>query len=56
MYLGVEGEVTGVTDEGEEVIRPLDSCFLAPNEARSIINRTNKIATILVIMPYPKNN
>ena len=56
VYVGVEGELTVVTDEGEEVIRPLASCFLAPNEARSIINRTNKIATILVIMPYPKNN
>lgn len=53
VYVGVEGELTIVTDDGEDVLRPLDSCYLAPSEGRSIINRTNKIASILVIMPYP---
>ena len=52
VYVGIEGELTVVTDNGEDVLRPMDSCYLAPNEGRSIINRTNKIATILVIMPY----
>ena len=56
VYVGMEGELTIVTDEGEDVLRPLDSCYLAPNEGRSIINRTNKIASILVIMPYPSED
>ena len=30
-----------------------DSCYLAPNEARSIENRTNRPASMLVVMPYP---
>ena len=53
VYVGIEGEHTVITDDGEDNLRPMDSCYLAPNEGRSIINRTNKIATILVIMPYP---
>ena len=53
VYVGIEGERTVITDDGEDNLRPMDSCYLAPNEGRSIINRTNKIATILVIMPYP---
>ena len=53
VYVGIEGELTVITDDGEENLRPMDSCYLTPNEGRSIINRTNKIATILVIMPYP---
>ena len=56
VYVGMEGELTIVTDEGEDVLKPLDSCYLAPNEGRSIINRTNKIASILVIMPYPSED
>ena len=53
VYVGIEGELTVITDDGEDNLRPMDSCYLTPNEGRSIINRTNKIATILVIMPYP---
>ena len=53
VYVGIEGELTVITDDGEKNLRPMDSCYLTPNEGRSIINRTNKIATILVIMPYP---
>jgi quercetin dioxygenase-like cupin family protein len=51
VYVVVEGEVTIVTDEGEATLGPLDSVYLAPNEARAIENRTNKAATMLVVMP-----
>ncbi len=53
VYVGIEGELTVVTDDDETILRHLDSVYLSPNEGRSIINRTNKIASILVIMPYP---
>jgi quercetin dioxygenase-like cupin family protein len=53
VYVVVEGEVTVVTDEGETTLRPLDSCRLAPDEARSIVNRTNRPSSMLVVMPYP---
>ena len=42
-----------VTDDGETTLGKYDSCRLAPGEARSIVNRTNSPASMLVAMPYP---
>lgn len=53
VYVVTEGEVTVVTDEGEATLKPYDSVYLAPNESRSIENRTNRPASMLVVMPYP---
>jgi quercetin dioxygenase-like cupin family protein len=53
VYVVLEGEVTVVTDAGEATLGPLDSCHLAPNEARAVVNRTNRPASMLVVMPYP---
>ena len=53
VYVVVDGEVTVITDGGETTLRRLDSCRLAPGEARSIENRTNSPASMLVVMPYP---
>jgi quercetin dioxygenase-like cupin family protein len=53
VYVVVSGEVTVTTDDGETTLGPFDSCRLAPGEARSIVNRTNTPASMLVVMPYP---
>jgi quercetin dioxygenase-like cupin family protein len=53
VYVCTEGEITIVTDEGEATLRRYDSIYLAPNEARSIENRTNLPASMVVVMPYP---
>ncbi len=53
VYVVLEGEVTLITDEGEETLGPLDSCYLAPNERRAIENRTNRPATMLTVITYP---
>jgi quercetin dioxygenase-like cupin family protein len=53
VYVVTEGEVTVVTDGGETTLGPYDSCHIAPDEARSIENRTNRPASMLVVMPYP---
>lgn len=53
VYIVLEGEVTILTDEGEAVLGPLDSCYLAPNERRAIENRTNLPATMLTVITYP---
>jgi quercetin dioxygenase-like cupin family protein len=53
VYVVTEGEVTVVTEEGEATLGAYDSIYLAPNEARSIENRTNRPASMLVVMPYP---
>jgi quercetin dioxygenase-like cupin family protein len=54
VYVVLDGEVTVTTDDGEATLGPLDSCYLAPNEARSVENRTNRPASMLVVMPYPE--
>ena len=51
VYVVLDGEVTIVTDEGEATLGPLDSIYLAPDEARAIENRTNASASMLVVMP-----
>ena len=53
VYVVVDGEVTVTTDEGETTLGRLDSCRIAPGEARSIENKTNLPALMLVVMPYP---
>jgi uncharacterized cupin superfamily protein len=54
VYVVLRGEVTVVTDDGEETLRAFDSCYLAPGEARTVTNRTNDVASMLVVMPYPE--
>jgi quercetin dioxygenase-like cupin family protein len=53
VYVVVDGAVTVTTDEGDVTLHPLDSCHLPPGQARAIANRTNRPASMLVVMPYP---
>ncbi len=53
VYVVVEGQVTVTTDQDEATLGPLDSIHLAPGEARSVENRTNRPAAMLVLMTYP---
>ena len=53
VYIVLEGEITVVTDDQEAVLGPMDSCFLAPGEARAVENRTQARASMLVVMEYP---
>lgn len=54
VYVVVEGEMTVTTDEGDTTLRPFDSCHLEAGEHRSLVNRTNRPASMLVVMPYPE--
>jgi mannose-6-phosphate isomerase-like protein (cupin superfamily) len=54
VYVVLEGEVTVITESGTATLGRLDSCRLAPNEARAIENRGNLPASMLVVMPYPQ--
>lgn len=51
IYIVVAGEVTVETVDGAVVLGVLDSCRLAPGEARALVNRTNAPASILLAMP-----
>jgi len=51
IYVVVAGEVTVETPTGSVVLGFLDSCRLAPGEARRLVNNTNAPASILLAMP-----
>lgn len=55
IYVVLEGEVTIELANGERcVLKALDSCFIGANEGRRILNDSNLVATMLVVMPYPE--
>ena len=51
VYVVIEGELTIITEDGETVLGPLDSCHIAASEARAVENRTNRVASMLVTVP-----
>ena len=53
IYFVLEGEVTVKSDTEEVVLKPWDSLYIGPDEGRSIINNTNKTASMLVVINYP---
>ena len=54
IYVVVAGEVTvALAAGGEHVLRPLDSCWIPPGEARAVRNDGNAVASMLVVMPPP---
>lgn len=55
VYVAVAGEITVITDDDETTLGPMDSCHIASGEARSVVNRTNQPASMLVVMPYPES-
>ena len=53
IYFVLEGEVTVQTKTEEIILRQWDSIYIGPDEGRSIINNTNKPASMLVVINYP---
>jgi quercetin dioxygenase-like cupin family protein len=53
VYVVLEGEMTVIIDGQETVLAAMDSCTIPPNEVREIINRSNHICKMLVVLPYP---
>ena len=53
VYVVLDGEMTVMTDRSETVLKKYDSCTIAPNELRTIENRTNHVCSMLVVIPYP---
>lgn len=55
VYYVLEGEMTvGDKDGNEYVIHKNESISFPPNEGRSLINKSNAPATMLVIINYPE--
>jgi quercetin dioxygenase-like cupin family protein len=53
VYVVLSGQMTVLIDGKETVLGAMDSCTIAPNEVREIVNRTNHVCNMLVVIPYP---
>ena len=51
-YFVLDGEITVKTEKEEMTLGPWDSVYIAPNEGREIINKTNKPVSMLVVINY----
>jgi mannose-6-phosphate isomerase-like protein (cupin superfamily) len=50
VYFILEGELTVKSETEEFVLRTWDSLYIGPGESRSIINHTNKPATMIIVV------
>ncbi|MDP2780594.1 cupin domain-containing protein [Devosia sp.] len=53
IYVVLDGEMTVIVDGVETVLVKHDSCTIAPNEIRELVNQRNDVCTMLVVIPYP---
>ena len=56
VYVVLSGEMVVMTQEAEVTLGKYDSCTLAPGEVREIVNRSNEVCVMLVVMPYPEGH
>lgn len=54
VYVVLAGAVTVRAGGQDVVLGPHDSCCIPGGENRTLLNHCNEVATILVVMPSPK--
>lgn len=52
VYFVLEGEITVKSKDEVFVLKKGDSIFIGQNEGRSMLNKTNQVATVLVVISY----
>ena len=52
VYFVLDGEITVKTKTEEVTAGPWEAIYLAPNEGREVINKTNKPVSMLVVINY----
>ena len=53
VYVVLEGEMTVLIGGHATVLAAMDSCTIGPGEVRELINRSNHVCKMLVVIPYP---
>jgi len=53
VYVVIEGEMTLTIDGEVTTLGPMDSCTIPPGEERLLENRSNHVAKMMVVLPYP---
>ena len=52
IYFVLDGEIVVTAKDEEFVLKKGDSLFIGPNEGRSMLNKTNQVVTVLVVISY----
>ena len=55
VYVVLTGELTIRVGAESVALGPLDSCCIPGGETREVKNLANQVATMIVVMPYPKD-
>src|SRR6202522_3088479 len=55
VYVVLTGELTIRVGSESRALGPLDSCCIPGGETREVKNLGNQVATMIVVMPYPKD-
>ena len=54
IYVVTAGEVTVNLGDGSSAkLGVMDSCFIPAGETREVVNNSNAVASMIVVMPYP---
>lgn len=53
VYVVLEGQMAVIIGGQETLLGPMDSCTIAAGELREIVNRSNHVCKMLVVIPYP---
>ncbi|WP_372738301.1 cupin domain-containing protein [Neptunomonas sp.] len=53
VYVVLSGDLTVIVDGVESIASAMDTVVIPAGEIREIINKSNNVVTILVVMPYP---
>ncbi len=56
VYVVLSGELTIRVGNESVTLGPLDSCCIPGGETREVKNLGNQVATMIVVMPYPKDS
>ena len=53
VYVVIRGEITVVTDEARRLSAVSTRATSRPTRPARVVNRTNDVASMIVVMPYP---
>jgi len=54
VYIVLTGSLMVTVDGKGVVLGPMDSCCIPGGEVREVMNVSNHVATMIVVMPYPE--
>lgn len=53
VYIIIEGEMTVIINDKQTTLKRFDSCAIPAGQVREIVNKSNDICIMMVVMPYP---